>query len=79
MIESVDILTHRMVPGHEVISGEEKKRTLEGLNAEKEQLPKILVSDAVVKKINAKPGDIIRITRDSVTAGKSVYYRIVSK
>jgi DNA-directed RNA polymerase subunit H (RpoH/RPB5) len=31
----------------------------------------------VVKTIKANPGDIIRIIRDSRTAGKSVFYRVV--
>ncbi|MCK4634819.1 MAG: DNA-directed RNA polymerase subunit H, partial [Candidatus Aenigmarchaeota archaeon] len=31
------------------------------------------------KEIGAKIGDLIKITRNSQVAGKTVYYRIVSK
>lgn len=67
------------MPKQEIVPRDEKKRILEGFNIEKQHLPKVLVSDAVVKKIGAKPGDIIRVTRDSATAGQCVYYRIVSE
>ena len=40
-------------------------------------LPKIKSDDPVVKAIEAKPGDILRITRESQTAGVFVTYRIV--
>ena len=79
MIGSIDILGHRLVPKHEVVSREEGKEILEKFNTTKEQLPKILASDAVVKKIEAKTGDIIRITRNSATAGQSTYYRTVTE
>ncbi len=36
-------------------------------------------SDPVVKIIKAKPGQVLRITRKSPTAGESVYYRIVAE
>jgi len=65
------------VPKHEIVSREDKKQILEKFNVAKENLPKILASDPVAKKMNAKPGDVMRITRDSPTAGKAIYYRIV--
>ena len=39
----------------------------------------ILGSDPVIKKIEAKPGDVLRITRKSQTAGETVYYRLVTE
>ena len=71
------ILNHTLVPKHEVLSKKEAKKFLEENKLEKSQLPRILQSDPVVKAIKAKKGDIIKITRDSITAGKAVYYRIV--
>ncbi len=74
-----NILDHELVPKHEVLSEEEKKRVLEKFKITEEKLPKILESDPVVKKINAKVGDVIKITRKSPVKKESVYYRIVVK
>ncbi len=68
---------HILVPKHEVLSKEEAEELLKILGISKEQLPKIKATDPIVKEIGAKPGDIIKITRDSLTAGKSVFYRLV--
>jgi DNA-directed RNA polymerase subunit H len=69
--------THQMVPKHEILTAEERKEVLEMFGVEKEQLPKMLDSDAVCKEIGAKKGDILRILRKSETGGESVYYRVV--
>jgi DNA-directed RNA polymerase subunit H len=66
-----------MVPEHKAISKKEIKAVLEKYNITKGQLPKILSNDPVVKRIKAEPGDVVKITRDSQTAGKSVFYRVV--
>ena len=71
------ILNHELVPKHEILSEKEAKELLETLNITKDQLPKILSKDPVVKILGAKPGDIIKITRRSATAGEAVYYRVV--
>jgi len=41
------------------------------------QFPYIQSTDAIAKEIGAKPGDVVRITRRSETAGSSIYYRYV--
>lgn len=74
---TVDIQQHTLVPKHEILGKEEKKELLERLNVDKGRLPKILSTDPVVKQINAKLGDVLKITRKSQTAGTAVYYRIV--
>ncbi len=68
---------HILVPKHEVLSKEEAEELLRVLGVSKEQLPKIRADDPIVKEIGAKPGDIVKITRESLTAGKSVFYRLV--
>jgi len=73
----IDILAHALVPKHEILTSAEKKELLKRYNAGKNNLPVISVDDPVVKIIGAKPGDVLRIIRDSRTAGKSLYYRIV--
>ena len=78
MVEkTIDPLTHVLVPKHTILSEEEKKEVLNKYNIAKKQLPRILSSDVIVKAINGKPGDIIKITRKSPTAGESNFYRVV--
>ncbi len=73
----LDILKHQLVPKHEVLSAAEKKDVIERMGSSEKQMPKVLDSDPVIKRIGAKPGDMVRITRKSQTAGESVYYRVV--
>jgi len=72
-----DILKHKLVPDHTILSKTEMNKVLKQLNIHQEQLPKIKSDDPVVKDIDAKPGDILKITRKSHTAGKFVTYRLV--
>jgi DNA-directed RNA polymerase subunit H len=66
-----------LVPEHIILSKKEKIKLLKELNIKPHQLPWILVSDPVCKRIGAKPGDVIMIIRKSPTAGKTVAYRYV--
>ena len=75
----IEILQQELVPKHEILSKKEKEDLLSRFNVREDQLPKILDSDAIIKKINAKTGDIIKITRKSPIAGESIYYRLVIK
>ncbi len=68
---------HILVPKHELLSKEEAKELLKILGVRKEDLPKIRADDPIAKEIGAKPGDIVRIIRESKTAGRSVVYRLV--
>lgn len=70
-------LEHKMVPKHEILSDEEVENLLSEYKIEKEQLPKIRALDPTVIATKAKIGDVIRITRDSKTAGKAYFYRMV--
>lgn len=73
----IDILKHNLVPEHVILSDEEAEKVLEKLKIRPDQLPKILPDDPVVKAIDAKIGDVLKITRKSETAGIFVAYRIV--
>ena len=77
MISSINILEHELVPKHEVLSKEEKEEVLDTFKVTLNELPKMLSSDSVLEHIKAKAGGVIRITRNSPTAGESVYYRVV--
>jgi DNA-directed RNA polymerase subunit H len=71
------IFDHELVPKHEVMGEKEVAEILEKFRLRKEQLPKIQKSDPVMKEIKAEAGDVVRITRRSRTAGKSLSYRLV--
>ncbi len=70
-------LEHKMVPKHEILNETEVKKILSEYDIEKEQLPKIRVSDPAAVAINAKVGEVIRIIRESPTADKAIFYRMV--
>ncbi|MEM0074816.1 MAG: DNA-directed RNA polymerase subunit H [Conexivisphaerales archaeon] len=68
---------HIFVPKHEIVQPGEVPEILRKYNATLEQLPYILTTDPNVVELQAKPGDVIKITRKSETAGTTVYYRLV--
>ena len=72
-----DILLHELVPGHEIMPTEDVEVLLLKLKLTVQNLPKIIESDKVVEAIGAKVGDVLKITRNSPTAGTSLYYRLV--
>ena len=78
-VREISVLEHFLVPKHRVLSPEEAEQVLKKYGTEPQKLPYIHASDPVVKALGAKPGDIIEIIRDSPTAGKAVYYRLVVK
>ena len=77
MPEEIDIFTSRLVPKHELMPEDEKIALLERLCIKAKQLPKIRQEDAASKALGAKRGDVMKITRNSLTAGEYCYYRIV--
>ncbi len=70
-------LEHRMVPKHEILNEDDVKNLLSEYNIDKEQLPKIRAMDPAAVAVKAKVGDVIKITRDSKTAGVAYFYRMV--
>ena len=77
VLEEVKVTDHVLVPKHEILSVEEKKEILIKFNATEEQFPFLFSTDPVVREIGAKPGDMVRISRVSDTAGETTYYRFV--
>ena len=69
--------THFLIPKHELLTKEEATQVLARYNASPSQFPYIQSTDAIAKEVGAKPGDFVRITRSSETAGTSTYYRYV--
>ncbi len=74
---SFNIFDHVLVPKHEIVKPDEREKLLHEYRVEPFQLPHLKASDPAVVAIGAKPGDIVRIIRDSPTAGKYVSYRHV--
>ena len=73
----IDIQDHKLVPKHEIMTEQEISDEFSDVDYNIKDLPKIKSDDPVVKAIEAKSGDILRITRESQTAGEFVTYRIV--
>jgi DNA-directed RNA polymerase subunit H (RpoH/RPB5) len=72
-----DIFEHALVPFHEILTEKEKNQLLAQFKVKPYQMPQIKSGDPAVKAIGAKPGDILKITRKSTTAGEHVTYRYV--
>ena len=65
-----DIFEHALVPFHEILTEKEKNQLLAQFKVKPYQMPQ-------VKSGDPKPGDILKITRKSVTAGEHITYRYV--
>lgn len=74
---AIDVTDHRAVPEHEKLDEDEIEDLLDRFEVEKDDLPKIERTDAALKQMDPEVGDVIKITRDSPTAGKTTYYREV--
>ncbi len=74
---SFDLFEHELVPPHIIASDEEIQLVLDHYGIEKNQLPRIFRDDPAVKVLGARPGQVVRIERESLTAGRSFYYRLV--
>jgi DNA-directed RNA polymerase subunit H len=72
-----NIFEHGLVPFHEILSEKEKKQILTQYKVQPYQIPQIKSGDPAVKVIGAKPGDVLKITRKSTTAGEHITYRYV--
>ena len=73
----IDIQYHMLVPKHEIMTEEEISEEFSDVDYDFKDLPKIRADDPVVEAIGAEPGNVLRITRESQTAGVFVTYRLV--
>ncbi|UCE96970.1 MAG: DNA-directed RNA polymerase subunit H [Candidatus Bathyarchaeota archaeon] len=72
-----NIFDHELVPKHEILPPDEREKLLAKYRVQPYQLPRIRTSDPAVKAIGAVAGDVVKIIRDSVTAGEYIAYRYV--
>lgn len=73
----IKVTNHIFQPKHEILSKEDAEKVLKKFNVKTNQLPYIMSNDKGLEDLDVRPGDIIKITRKSPTAGESVYYRYV--
>jgi len=74
-----NVMEHRLVPKHTICSAVEKKRVMSAYAVGANELPHIRTTDPVVRHLGAARGQLLKITRDSVTQSgqDSVTYRLV--
>lgn len=75
--KEINIFESSFVPKHELLSDEERKLFLQKMNISLKQLPRMRSTDAAVKAIGGKRGNVVRIARKSSVAGEYFYYRVV--
>ena len=68
---------HIFVPKHEIMTKKEAEEVLEKYHSMATELPLIFANDPAILGLGVKPGDMIKVTRKSATAGESFYYRYV--
>ena len=68
---------HFLVPKHVLLSAKQGEELVKKYGLSLEQIPRILRVDPAIKDMLPKKGDIVKIVRDSPTAGKTIYYRRV--
>lgn len=78
-MKEFDIAKHDLVPKHELLNDAQREEMLKKFGISLRQIPRIIETDPVIKTLGAKPGDVVKITRKSDTAGEAIYYRIVIK
>ena len=72
----INVTHHVLVPRHEVMTDKEVAEMMEVFNVKsKANLPLILSSDPVARYLALRPGQVVRITRSSPSAGEYVGYR----
>lgn len=69
---------HALVPTHEILAEEEIQTFFDQYDIQPTNLPTIYIKDAALEGLEPKIGDIIKITRKSLTSGTSVFYRRVA-
>ncbi|UCH05995.1 MAG: DNA-directed RNA polymerase subunit H [Candidatus Thorarchaeota archaeon] len=74
---SFDLFSHELVPAHSIAEEREVSLLLDYYGITREEIPRILRSDPAAKVLGARTGQVVRIERESETAGSVYYYRLV--
>lgn len=73
----INITEHELVPQHIKLSAEEKQELFSRYKLEDNLLTKLLITDPISRYYGYKRGDVIKIIRNSETAGRYVTHRLV--
>ncbi len=68
-------IEHILIPKHKKLSEKEKKDLLERYGVTLHELPSMYKSDSALAGMDVEVGDVIKIERESQTAGKTTFYR----
>ncbi len=69
------IKKHILIPTHIKLSAKERDELFKRYNISLKELPKIKKDDSAISSLNVKEGDVIKIMRQSPTAGETEFYR----
>ncbi|MEE9525595.1 MAG: DNA-directed RNA polymerase subunit H [Candidatus Woesearchaeota archaeon] len=69
------IKKHILMPKHIKLSVKERAVLFENYHISVKELPKIMKDDPAIVSLHAKEGDVIKIVRQSPTAGEIEFYR----
>jgi len=73
----INVPEHLYIPKHEILKKKEVEELLKKFNTKPSEIPLIFETDPAIVGLGVKPGDMIKVTRKSPTAGKSIFYRYV--
>lgn len=75
--QELKVMDHLLVPKHEILNEKEVKKVSVQYSATPDQFPYIQISDPALRELEPKVGNLVKITRQSQTAGETIYYRFV--
>lgn len=72
---TIDVNAHQLVSKHMEVSDSEKEALFKRYNIHSKSLPKINKNDPALAHLKLKHGDVVKVERNSKTAGNTFYYR----
>lgn len=76
---SIVVPKHVMVPPHTISDDASIEKFCDYYRTSKNRFPQIYITDPMVAWLGARPGDVIRVERESEHVGRSIGYRFVVK